>query len=446
MRNGYCHTKLVFGIFLLALFCPVSLGQDKPTPPKPIAVRWWGHAMVSIETFWNLTVVIDPFSPEKLKAYKDPEISADLVLVTHEHFDHNQVELVKGTFELIKGLDADGKVLSIDKVFDRPVNTDRPVLTDYSSKQLYSENAIRIVSVASHHDNREGSERGHNAMFVIEANGVRILHCGDLGQDRLTETQLNQIGHVDVLIVPVGGVYTIDAVGARTVIEQIEPAIILPVHFGVPELGVELKPLDSFLKELPRHIKRVTVRGNTFAVSRKYRSYRKKGKVMVLQPEPWVMPADFLDMFQKKEAKGHECKKTYQDLSVKQLNHLPSNNTHCVRWNAEHITSTELNFFSKIYSRIDPMIPQVDMTPAQTPPDYVPIHPNWNGPEEARQFERVMAFVRRFAYLLDGIELSEKPAGSPWVLEKLLTRMKTHYTHHTDKVLEKFELPDWPKR
>ena len=56
-----------------------------------------------------------------------------------------------------------------------------------------------------------------------------------------------------------------------------------------------------------------------------------------------------------------------------------------------------------------------------------------------------MAFVRRFAYLLDGMELSEKPAGSPWVLKKLLTRMKTHYTHHTDKVLEKFELLDWPE-
>ena len=143
---------------------------------------------------------------------------------------------------------------------------------------------------------------------------------------------------------------------------------------------------------------------------------------------------------------GHECEKVYQELSVKQMNHLPSDGSHCPRWNSEHITGTELNFFSSIYSRIDPMIPNVNMKPVQTPADYVPAQPNWDGAEEARQFDRVMAFARRFAYLLDGMEMTDQPAGSPWKLEKLLTRMETHYKHHTDKVLDKFKLPDWPKR
>ena len=158
------------------------------------------------------------------------------------------------------------------------------------------------------------------------------------------------------------------------------------------------------------------------------------------------MPAELAESFRKKETMGRECTKTYRDLSIGQLNHVPSNGTHCPRWNSEHITTTELNFFSSIYSRIDPMIPNVNMKPAQTPPDYVPAQPNWDGAEEARQFERVMAFARRFAYLLDGVEMTDKPAGSPWKMDKLFMRMETHYKHHTDKVLEKFKLSDWPKR
>jgi hypothetical protein len=104
----------------------------------------------------------------------------------------------------------------------------------------------------------------------------------------------------------------------------------------------------------------------------------------------------------------------------------------------------ELGFFSEIYAELDPELVKIDLNPAQMPPDYVAAHPDWTGAEEARQFERVSEFTRRFSYLLADLELDEQAPGSRWILPGLLEQMERHYGEHTANVKKKFELPDWP--
>jgi len=104
----------------------------------------------------------------------------------------------------------------------------------------------------------------------------------------------------------------------------------------------------------------------------------------------------------------------------------------------------EIGFFSEIYAQIDPTVAKLDLNPKQMPPDYVAAHPDWSGVSEARQMERVTAFTRRFAYLLEGLELDEQAPGSSWTPRRLLKQMQRHYNEHTANVKKKFELPDWP--
>ncbi len=172
-------------------------------PGKPVAVRWWGQAFVTIETYWNLTVAIDPYATRI--GYDDPNITADVVLVTHHHADHNNISLLGTDAKSVLGLDEAGDVVSIDMVLDRLPNQDEPTVTAFSPSDQYTDHAVRFRTIASFHDDQSGGRRGKNAMFLVVADGVRILHCGDLGQTKLTEDQLRQIGKVDILLIPVGG-------------------------------------------------------------------------------------------------------------------------------------------------------------------------------------------------------------------------------------------------
>jgi len=429
---------LVFLMVLLILRVPLSA-----QPPKPLAIRYWGQSMVSIETYWNLTVVIDPYN---LKiGYDDPAIQADLVLVTHEHFDHNNVSLIQGNPQVVKGLDEQGAVLNKNLILERKENDPLVRLADYDDSQFYSEHAIHIQTIASHHDNQSGQKRGQNAMLLIEANGLRLLHCGDLGQDRLTDDQLNQIGRLDILLIPVGGVYTIDAAGAVEIINQLEPRFVLPIHYKTKQLTTPLNPIDPFLKACPKKYQRVEPVGNTLAVLQNPDPAFEKQQLVLLKTRPWKMPKELAQLFEQKEKVARQVKADYARLSVKQLNHKPSDGSHTPRWNVEHIMARELGFLSAIYSHLNPMILPIDLNPPQTPPQYQPAHPDWTGDEEARQIERTQAFSRRFAYLLNGLELSDTPKDSPWPLRELFTRMSEHYLHHTNKLPTKFKLPDWPR-
>ncbi len=411
-------------------------------PGKPIAVRWWGQAFVTIETYWNLTVAIDPYATSI--GYDDPSITGDVVLVTHSHADHSNVSLLGEGVPSVVGLDDNGNVASIDMVLDRLPNQDEPTVTAFSPSAQYTDHAVRFRTIASFHDDQSGDRRGNNAMFLVVADGVRILHCGDLGQTQLTEDQLRQIGNVDVLLIPVGGVYTVDGKQAVGIVEQLSPRYVVPIHYKTPQLTFVLRTSDDFLHALPAKYQRVGTLGNTFAATHNLGASPQKPQVVTLRTRPWIMPTELAELYERKDAVCRASQTVFATLTVNQMNHRPSNGKHTPRWNAEHMMGRELGFFSRIFSGVDPAIPHINLNPKQMPPDYVAAHPDWDGKEEARQMQRVMSFTRRFAYLFAEFDLDERPKGSPWTLRGLLQQMHRHYGEHTAHVKEKFELPDWP--
>lgn len=183
---------------------------------------WHGQACFEIITTRQkgeqITLCVDPFGEEL--GVRVPSISADIVLITHAHFDHNNKKAIKGEAFFIEGPG------------------------EYELKGVF------VQGISSWHDNSQGSQRGKNTIYTIEAEEMRLCHLGDLGQRELTEDQLEQIGAVDVLMIPVGGVYTIDGSEASKIISQIEPRVVIPMHYALPKLKVKLEGAEKFLKAM----------------------------------------------------------------------------------------------------------------------------------------------------------------------------------------------------
>ena len=188
-------------------------------------VKWFGQSTFAI-TGGEGRILIDPFgSMDALRArgirwdYPGlPEnISADLLLVTHEHADHNAVDAVKGSPHTVR---------SVAGTFETPLG--------------------KVIGIASEHDDSAGTARGANVIYVFEVSGLRICHLGDLGQATLRPAQLLAIGAVDLLFVPVGGMATIDGAGAASVVRVLDPRWVVPMHYRTPAIGF-LENLDPFL-------------------------------------------------------------------------------------------------------------------------------------------------------------------------------------------------------
>lgn len=182
-----------------------------------MTISWFGHSCFRIESK-DGSILIDPFSKEI--GLRPPKIKDDLVLVTHQHFDHNNTEGAEpGTF-IIEG------------------------------PGEYEKQGVAVRGIFSYHDNSEGKERGINTIYCLKTEDIKVCHLGDLGQDKLTDEQVEAIGDIDILMIPVGGNYTIGAKQATGVITQIEPKIIIPMHYKVPGLTVDIDGPEKFLKEL----------------------------------------------------------------------------------------------------------------------------------------------------------------------------------------------------
>jgi L-ascorbate metabolism protein UlaG (beta-lactamase superfamily) len=190
-------------------------------------VEWYGQSAFRLSAD-GTTVFIDPFgdmSPaaERGMQFDYPAIegvAADLLLVTHEHLDHNGVEAIGGSPKVLR---------STAGRLESPIG--------------------EVVAVASEHDDAAGTERGPNTIFVFELGGVRIAHFGDFGQAELREAQARAIGQVDLLFVPVGGGPTSDAAGAAAIIERLSPRWIVPMHYRTPRIGF-LDTADAFLERM----------------------------------------------------------------------------------------------------------------------------------------------------------------------------------------------------
>lgn len=197
-----------------------------------MTINWYGQScfqiVVSRGKNNQVFIVIDPF--DESIGLRVPKLKADILLVTHNHPDHNNIKAVR----------------PVSKEKDSPFLISGP--GEYEVKQVF------IQGISSFHDNVKGAERGLNTIYTIEAEGMHLCHLGDLGQKELTSDQLEKIGEVDILMIPIGGIYTISAKEAIKVMSQIEPKIIIPMHYQIPKLkigkGVKLDGLDKFLKAL----------------------------------------------------------------------------------------------------------------------------------------------------------------------------------------------------
>jgi L-ascorbate metabolism protein UlaG (beta-lactamase superfamily) len=191
-------------------------------------VEWYGQSAFRLSTA-EQTVFIDPFGDMSGLAasrglqFEYPPIDgveADLLLVTHEHLDHNAVESVDGSPEVLR-----------------------------STAGRLESRVGEVVAVASEHDEAAGTERGPNTIFVFDLDGVRTCHFGDFGQRGLREEQAGAIGQVDLLFLPVGGGPTIGAEQAAAVCERLGPRWVVPMHYRTPRIGF-LGTAEDFLARM----------------------------------------------------------------------------------------------------------------------------------------------------------------------------------------------------
>ncbi|OIO06954.1 hypothetical protein AUJ35_03020 [Candidatus Falkowbacteria bacterium CG1_02_41_21] len=183
-------------------------------------ITWQGQSCFKIQDkvgSEGITLVTDPF--DKSLGLKVPNFEADIVTVSHDHYDHNNVAAFRGTPKVIK------------------------------SAGEYDIKGVMIEGVLSYHDASQGKERGNNIIYRIEMDDITICHLGDLGHV-LDNKQLKRLEGIDILLVPVGGKYTLDAKLAVEVISQIEPRIVIPMHYKTKDMKIDIDGVDKFIKEL----------------------------------------------------------------------------------------------------------------------------------------------------------------------------------------------------
>ena len=213
-------TALAAG-FLLA-------GTAAAQPPAKVTIRYHGQSFFEIISSKGTRIVTDPHF---IEAYGRVDVAADAILISHEHDDHNQIEAVKNntSAKIIRGLKVVGKRLDWNPV-----------------DEMFRDVHIRTVGLF--HDKAEGMSKGKVSAFMLEMDGLHIVHLGDLGH-LLRPKDIKAIGPVDVLMIPVGGVYALNGADAKLVLEQLKPRqYIIPMHYGT-NVFEDVLPPDEFLED-----------------------------------------------------------------------------------------------------------------------------------------------------------------------------------------------------
>lgn len=430
---------LVFTILLAALLTPPAVRAAEDENVYPVAVRWWGDGMVTVESFSKPCIAIDPVTPVEQELTQSMPSSVGLYSSWGEH---------SAVSNLFKGItssqpkhphNTDGFNIAAEfSALPNTVGSSGMTITNFDGDGPPDRASADAVVVRAY---PVGHGESFANLFVVEVDGVRIFHATGASRFALTDEQLERIQPIDVMCVPLAkGIEE-----AARMVDRINPRLVVPI-FWIPGVDGDAT-VDPFLKALPDKYEIVHPAGNTLAVSVAGGPTREHPQVVVLDYIPWKMPADLAELFDAKEVASKKSQDTFEKLRVDQLNHKPANGTHTPRWNAEHMGSAELYFFSSVYSKIDPAITPLRLFPQQMPPDYVAAHPEWNGMDEAMQMQRIEDFARRFAYLLDGMPLDKLPEGAPGFvtdLRGLFKQMENHYGEHTAHVHEKQEQDDWP--
>jgi L-ascorbate metabolism protein UlaG (beta-lactamase superfamily) len=183
-------------------------------------IKWYGHAAFLITSDQGLKIIIDPYEPGAFGgqlSYGKITDQGDIVLTSHDHADHNYTKDIPGAPQIVKGS---------------------------GSKTI---KGISIKGISTYHDPSKGSERGTNTVFTIKLDNIHLCHLGDLGH-LLNDKELAEVGSVDILLIPVGGFFTIDPKEATRVAEHIKPKILIPMHFKTQKCGFPIAPVEDFLK------------------------------------------------------------------------------------------------------------------------------------------------------------------------------------------------------
>jgi len=183
-------------------------------------IKFLAHASFLITTNNNTKIIFDPYKSQSFSGslgYKPIKEEADIVLVSHQHDDHNGITEVLGKPQVIK------------------------------DTGIWTIKDVKITGITAYHDSQRGKARGQNIIFVVDTNGLRIAHLGDLGHS-LNKEEIVHLGEIDILFSPVGGFFTIDAKVATEVFKSLNPKILIPMHYKTQVLDFPIAKVDEFLK------------------------------------------------------------------------------------------------------------------------------------------------------------------------------------------------------
>lgn len=197
-------------------------------------ITWYGQSCFRLRDR-SVAVITDPYA--EAGGLKLPRLTGDIVTISHDHADHNYAAGVKGD----------------------PFVIESP--GEYEVKGLF------VTGLGMFHDDKRGAERGRNTIYVYDFTDAKICHLGDLGHAP-TQTQVEEMGDIEVLLIPVGGKYTLDARQAVEVVSLIEPRIVIPMHYALPGMETPIEGVEAFLKEMglrdPERLESYSVTGKRF--------------------------------------------------------------------------------------------------------------------------------------------------------------------------------------
>ncbi|MEE9240760.1 MAG: MBL fold metallo-hydrolase [bacterium] len=236
----------------LAIGLAMSL-SGSAAAAEPVVLRWYGHSFFVVTSAQGVRVALDPISDV---GYSMPKEPPDIVTVSHEHSDHNRVDRLGGSPVVLRGLTAGGG--------------------GWNSIS-YQKKDVRISALRAYHDDVKGRRFGLNSIFLVEAGGLRIAHLSDIGGALSGET-VKAMGRIDILLIPVGGKFSIDGRGAREIMARLKPRVTVPIHYKTPvTANWPIEDENAFLEGL-KNVKRL----DTLTVSL-------TPETLPVQPEVWVM-------------------------------------------------------------------------------------------------------------------------------------------------------------
>ncbi len=210
-------SSTALAIFLGLTGCAIKKLSPNPGNPKwGLDVMWHGHSCFTLKDSVDRMVVVDPF--DETVGYGRLDLLADALLITHNHFDHNYRRAVRSHYHELNVVDSTGTYTVAE--------------------------GMQVTGLPSAHDKENGQINGPNIIYIFVEGGLRCVHMGDVGVSTLTDFQWKMIGKVDVLLIPVGGQTTIDAVEAKKVVDALKPSAVFPMHYG----NIRFFPLDAVEK------------------------------------------------------------------------------------------------------------------------------------------------------------------------------------------------------